>query len=164
MQSYHDKWLEIHPERTKEWLQEKLLEGFDIHHVDGDITNEAYNNLVLIESADHLMLHNGKTRVFRIGPKAHKKPKPLIDRLLQRAYTKGKLAYEYRLAGIKWGEISSKLGHGYGTIQKYHDVYVKLITYSPRLLNGLEIKEEIKEAYIDPQKDEKEYARFLKTV
>jgi hypothetical protein len=38
-----------------------------VHHLDGDHANNDTANLVLIECADHLMLHNGGRRIARIG-------------------------------------------------------------------------------------------------
>ena len=57
MKSYHAVWLEAHPDRSESWLKERLLDGFDIHHIDGDRENNAPENLVLIEAVDHLRLH-----------------------------------------------------------------------------------------------------------
>lgn len=56
-QSYHLAWLVEHPDRTREWLKRMMLEGFDVHHVDGDHTNNEPGNLVLMEAADHMRLH-----------------------------------------------------------------------------------------------------------
>ncbi len=57
MESYHLAWLKHHPERTAEWLLERLEDGFDVHHLDGDHSNDDPLNLVLIEHADHFRLH-----------------------------------------------------------------------------------------------------------
>ncbi len=59
MEVYHYKWLEYHPNRTREWLSDRLKEGFDIHHIDGDKNNNEPDNIVLIDHADHIMLHTG---------------------------------------------------------------------------------------------------------
>ncbi len=66
MQSYHRAWLSAHPERTEDWLKERMRDGFDIHHLDGNHANDDPINLVLIECGDHLMLHNGSKRVSRV--------------------------------------------------------------------------------------------------
>lgn len=78
MESYHEVWLAQHPERSHEWLQERLNEGFHVHHIDGDHANDDPLNLVLIEGGDHLMIHNGKKRrLWRPHtPAAPRKPKP----------------------------------------------------------------------------------------
>lgn len=78
---YHVVWLKEHPHRSARWLQDKLLDGFDIHHCDGDHSNNDPKNLVLIEHTDHMMLHNGKLRhIGRLGftPKP-KKPKEEVQ-------------------------------------------------------------------------------------
>jgi hypothetical protein len=62
LESYHLVWLADHPNRTVEWLRRMMADGFHIHHIDGDHSNDNPMNLVLIEGADHLMLHNGKKR------------------------------------------------------------------------------------------------------
>lgn len=56
--SYHFVWLLNHPLRSSEWLAEKLKDGFHIHHVDGHHSNNAPENLVLIDGCDHMMIHN----------------------------------------------------------------------------------------------------------
>lgn len=58
-QSYHYVWLEVHPERDAEWLAARLVDGFHIHHLDGDHSNDAPKNLVLIDGVDHMRLHSG---------------------------------------------------------------------------------------------------------
>jgi hypothetical protein len=65
LKPYHLAWLEAHPARSEAWLRERMGDGFDIHHVDGDKANNAPQNLVLIEAADHMMLHCG-TRFLRM--------------------------------------------------------------------------------------------------
>lgn len=74
-QSYHLAWLETHPHRSMAWLLFQMREGFDIHHVDGDHSNDAPENLVLIEHSDHMAIHNGGT-VF-VGRLAQRRgPRP----------------------------------------------------------------------------------------
>lgn len=86
LKPYHLAWLEDHPWRSKEWLLERLADGFDIHHLDGNHDNDAPSNLVLIDHADHLMLHaDGKSRT--IGRLARQKPKRMT--VLQ-MYTKAR--------------------------------------------------------------------------
>ena len=65
-QPYHHAWLGAHPERDEAWLRERLKDGFDVHHLDGDHENNDPLNLVLIDGADHLMLHNGSKRLSRV--------------------------------------------------------------------------------------------------
>jgi HNH endonuclease len=54
---YHLAWLDAHPHRTKEWLRLRLMDGFHVHHVDGNHSNNNPSNLVLIEGTDHMRLH-----------------------------------------------------------------------------------------------------------
>lgn len=61
-QAYHYSWLAAHPHRTAEWLKDKLREGFDIHHLDNNHSNNEPDNLILIEHTDHMFLHaRGRT-------------------------------------------------------------------------------------------------------
>lgn len=71
MKEYHQAWLGKHPHRSEEWLQEKLAEGFDIHHIDANHKNNDPENLVLIEHADHMRLH-GMHKFNRIGAKTNR--------------------------------------------------------------------------------------------
>lgn len=66
MEAYHRVWLAAHPERTESWLLDRLKDGFDIHHIDGDHSNNTVGNLVLIECSDHLMLHGANRKMSRI--------------------------------------------------------------------------------------------------
>lgn len=64
LKPYHHVWLSTHPHRSAEWLTEHLAEGFDVHHINGDHSDDAPENLVLIECADHMALH-GKPNFLR---------------------------------------------------------------------------------------------------
>lgn len=66
MKAHHIAWLAAHPHRSEAWLRERLADRFDVHHLDGNHENNDPLNLVLIESADHLMLHGGRA-LRRIG-------------------------------------------------------------------------------------------------
>jgi hypothetical protein len=57
MKEYHRAWLDAHPDRTADWLKRMLAEGFQVHHIDGDHSNNHPANLALIENVDHLRLH-----------------------------------------------------------------------------------------------------------
>lgn len=57
IESYHMAWLSTHPNRSLEWLQERMKDGFDVHHLDGDHENDDPGNLVLIDCLDHMRLH-----------------------------------------------------------------------------------------------------------
>ena len=34
-------WLSAHPHRSAKWLRERIADGFDVHHIDGDDTGVA---------------------------------------------------------------------------------------------------------------------------
>lgn len=57
LEPYHYSWLRNHPSRTEEWLRERLADGFHIHHLDGNHSNDGASNLVLMDGQDHLALH-----------------------------------------------------------------------------------------------------------
>ena len=59
LKSYHLVWLSCHPERSAVWLQERLADGFHIHHADGDHSNDSPNNLLMIEGLDHMLIVHG---------------------------------------------------------------------------------------------------------
>lgn len=103
MKDYHWIWLEAHPHRTEEWLKERMTDGFDIHHVDGDQKNNDPSNLVLIECTDHLMLHAGGGR-----PSLYRSLDRPEDR--QRRQDAGRKAYALRLQGLGWREILEETG------------------------------------------------------
>jgi hypothetical protein len=69
-------WLLDHPERTYEWLLERLKDGFHIHHLDGNHSNNEPTNLVLIEASDHFRLHGGRLKYLKRDKKPYKKPPP----------------------------------------------------------------------------------------
>ncbi len=57
MEQYHKVWLEAHPNRTRQWLIDRLKDGFQVHHLDGDHKNDNPKNLALIEGMDHMQMH-----------------------------------------------------------------------------------------------------------
>jgi hypothetical protein len=62
MLEHHQIWLENHPERNKEWLQERLQDGSHIHHVDNCHANNVPENLILVDATDHVRLHGINVR------------------------------------------------------------------------------------------------------
>lgn len=75
IESYHRVWLAAHPNRSLEWLQERMRDGFDIHHIDGDHWNDTPSNLVLIECLDHMRLHGTSWNRIVRNPLRKRKPK-----------------------------------------------------------------------------------------
>lgn len=102
-QAYHYSWLAAHPHRTAEWLKDKLREGFDIHHLDNNHSNNEPDNLILIEHTDHMFLHARGRTLGRLTPqRKNVKRKIKKARLIQyQAYSKEDLIDSMvRLMGI----------------------------------------------------------------
>ncbi len=76
LKDYHKVWLANHPLRTENWLREKLKDRFHIHHIDCNHLNNAANNLMLVEGADHLRLHDrfDLSEAIRLGKQTKKMP------------------------------------------------------------------------------------------
>lgn len=100
MRDYHYIWLDHHQNRTEDWLRERLEDGFDIHHADGDHSNNEPSNLVLIEATDHMRLHGSS--LFRLlgNAKAEKKRQRL---------DLGGIAYDMKDSATSWTVIGSSL-------------------------------------------------------
>lgn len=96
LKDYHYIWLANHRNRTEEWLKERLADGFDIHHADGDHSNNDPSNLVLIESTDHMRLHGSCLN-------------RLLIKLEPRHQTIGKQAYDMKDNKTSWAEIGAEL-------------------------------------------------------
>lgn len=103
-QSYHWSWLSAHPNRSAAWLSQRLADGFDVHHVDRNHSNDDPGNLVLIECGDHFMLHSGvRTSRLNLSPR-----KPAVN---------GMEAYElFRNSDLTWAHIAVKLKATTGVI------------------------------------------------
>lgn len=114
MKDYHRIWLETHSSRTEEWLSEKLKDGFDIHHIDGDRCNNDPSNLILIEHRDHMMLHGNSPDFDRM------KPRPPYTGDLVRGKKKakrlelGKSSYSLRAKGFGWKDVGDLV---YGSLE-----------------------------------------------
>jgi hypothetical protein len=87
LKPYHVAWLSVHPDRSEEWLETRLSEGFDIHHLDGDHGNNDPTNLVLIEHGDHMMLHGGR-KLCRLARKKPQRRKAVERKLTRRQVDK----------------------------------------------------------------------------
>jgi len=99
---YHHVWLANHPERSSEWLIARLADGFDLHHVDGDHSNNEPDNLVLIEHFDHMRLHN---RPGQLGRLSEHRAVRVAKRLREReeiSEAVGPVAYTHRLNRRNW--------------------------------------------------------------
>lgn len=111
LKNYHLIWLESRPHRTRDWLQERLRDGFDMHHVDGDHSNDDPSNLVLIECSDHMRLHNRQGALGRLA-------ETVSERRAVENAGRGALAYEALAAGAGWREALRATGRCGGTTYK----------------------------------------------
>jgi hypothetical protein len=108
MQPYHKAWLSVHPERTEQWLSERMADGFDVHHIDGDHENNETSNLVLIECGDHFMLHGTNRKISRFLNLKIKSEKTTAE-----AVRKGEGAYNLYPSCCGWGNVAIALGLDY---------------------------------------------------
>lgn len=80
-----------------------IEQGFDVHHMDGDRANNDPRNLVLIECGDHMRPHCRDWQAlsdYHIAMRGEAK----ADRTII-----GAAAYDLRLTGLTWGEITEIL-------------------------------------------------------
>lgn len=85
MKEYHKNWLAAHPHRSEEWFKDKMKDGFDIHHMDGNPANNDPSNLVMIEAADHMELHGFGRVLHRFRP-IRRKPTAKTQKAYGRVY------------------------------------------------------------------------------
>jgi hypothetical protein len=77
----HAAWLAANPNISEDWLRQKIVEGFDIHHIDGDHWNNDPDNLALIWHDDHLgklhgLKHLRRRPGLRKATSARRPPRP----------------------------------------------------------------------------------------
>jgi hypothetical protein len=106
--AHHAAWLSVHPHRSEQWLAERIRDGFDVHHLDGQSDNNDAANLVLIEHTDHMAIHGGRT-LGRLSQRGKKKGKK---------YTKS-LSSEYLAAKRRADELHIWINHRPGTLETY---------------------------------------------
>lgn len=68
---YRAVWLRAHPYVNATWLDDKIKEGFNLHHVDGNRQNNTADNLLLIFGPDHHRLHKFERRIGLINAAQH---------------------------------------------------------------------------------------------
>lgn len=106
---HHRAWVEAHPHRTDAWFLARLEEGFDVHHIDADHTNNDPDNLVLIETTDHHRLHGrrllGLPRLERTAAR-HKAQAEAAEKRREA----GELAFTLRVTGMGWWKIAKECG------------------------------------------------------
>ncbi len=97
---HHRAWLLAHPERSLQWLDAHIEDGFEIHHRDRDHENNDPANLVLIEATDHRRLHGQSL----IGAPYNTSGRKIDVRM-------GELAYHGRvMTNEGWAFIAERLG------------------------------------------------------
>ena len=112
MTPYQAAWLRGHPDRTEAWLRDRLAEGFDVHHLDSDHSNNDPANLVLIEHLDHMRIHRApgnRLEAKRFGSKGALGPTP-------KTLEMGRAAYDAVKAGSHWVDLPV---HSYERAKKY---------------------------------------------
>ena len=124
IKAHHAAWLSVHPFRSDAWLNRMLAEGFDIHHIDGNHDNNSPDNLVLIDGADHMMLHNGKTRMQR-GTQLIASVQE--QKNLQKILTIGMAAFESVKRNKSWKLSADEVGVSTVTAKKWATEYAKSI-------------------------------------
>ena len=95
-------WLIAHATRSEAWLDRILAEGFDIHHIDEDHTNNDPSNLLLVETDDHRAILHGEK--ISVAVNVEKRIEMRRTRL-----TKGEKAYQLRQLGLAWSEVDAFL-------------------------------------------------------
>ncbi len=109
MQIYHHIWLEAHPERSEEWLKDRLKDGFDVHHIDGDHSNDDPKNLALIEASDHMRMH-GAHSYSRIRNGPPPSCRSIADMMEQYSYNEIDDLYRLRLATRSYAKVTEHCG------------------------------------------------------
>jgi len=96
-------WLAAHPYRSEEWLRAVLADGFDVHHADGDHSNDDPRNLVLIERTDHMALHGAGAKRLAQAVKSARRVSPERLEIGRRVYEAKEPGMSWRRAGIAAG-------------------------------------------------------------
>lgn len=117
MKAHHASWLKAHPERNQAWLEQALEQGFDVHHLDEDHSNNMPENLVLIEHTDHFRIHHNWETTENSGCRKAGNDKWLSnDELEARIGNKlanGEKAYRLKVQfpDRTWKQIGSEIGY-----------------------------------------------------
>lgn len=148
IQPHHAAWLAANPHRSAEWLAKRFLDGFDVHHVDGDHGNNDPTNLVLVEHGDHMLLHNGKARTL-----GRMKPQKARSKKLRAPEAPPMSTAEFRAIlsalGVKQAWVSRQLGVSVNQVSRwavgaipipgYAQAYLRLASGIVALVRGMEL-------------------------
>ena len=114
MKEHHKAYLSKQ-NMTEAFFKEALYNGFDIHHIDGDHDNNEPDNLIMIYSSDHMLLHGVKK--FKGRGNGVWMSQEEIDALKA---TQGETAYKLRLTGLMWKQIDEQLGKSTMHLAKFY--------------------------------------------
>lgn len=103
MKDYHKAYLSKQT-MTEDFFFEALANGFDIHHLDGDHSNNDPDNLVMIYHFDHFAMHGAKGFENR-----YKDRWMSNEEIHEIKATLGEKAYKLRVSGLLWSEIDEIL-------------------------------------------------------
>ena len=92
-------WLSAHPHRTAKWLRERIADGFDIHHIDADDSNNHPTNLILLETTDHTLT-------------IHTLPGSRLDAVKAQRERQARIIAACEEAGMEYGAFVSKAIRG----------------------------------------------------
>ena len=102
MEQHRKVWMESNC-KDEEWMYQASQNGFDVHHLDGDHSNNDPENLVMIFASDHMRLHNAEHFIPLSRCKKNWNEESEGEKL-----TRGEFAYKERLKGLGWKEIECK--------------------------------------------------------
>lgn len=109
LRRHHRAWLDENQGRSPAWLRERLSDGLEVLHADRNHSNDAPENLVLVDYLDQVRRH---------GVESFLRDRPVIISRMNRPYvvqnasdrrTDMQAAYYLRLDGRTWGEVSAAL-------------------------------------------------------
>ncbi len=114
--TYHKIWMEKHGV-SAEWMEQALRNGFDIHHVDGDHTNNEPGNLVMIYHGDHFQFHGGSPGLRNLVNIKGK----WVDKEEWEAQSlsDGRKAYEIRASGKPWLDVKAQIPSAWHKAKKF---------------------------------------------
>lgn len=120
MKEYQLNWLK-ESGKSIEWLRSAFENGFDIHHLDGNHNNNNPNNLVLIYTRDHMMIHTGVKTLQRMTPCEWVDNKEYYEKKTDL----GKKGYNLRKEKLKWGEIAERLNSDISSVYNATRMYAE---------------------------------------
>lgn len=136
--AHHLAWMEgNHAE--PDFLYQAIMNGFQVHHVDGDHSNNDPLNLVLIYDRDHKKLHGLTFHRFDESSQEPRKWEDLRGYYEERV-NKGKAAYELRQTPMTWKQVAEKMECQASNALQYAQAYAraKRLPWPPIMPEGYE--------------------------